>query len=113
MNLKGRHFLTLKDFTAEEIDDLETALAVAKQEAKDADAALEAKLVGEITALETELLAKVTELQDKHNKDIADLKKIVDDNKAAADAQFKVVADQGLGMVEVKYLGRHNEPLIL
>lgn len=77
-----------------EIDALETALAAAKQEAKDADAALEAKLVGEITALETELLAKVTELQNKHDKDIADLKKIVDDNKAAADAQFKVVADQ-------------------
>ena len=28
-------------------------------------------------------------------------------------ASIKVVADQGLGMVEVKYLGRHNEPLIL
>jgi ribonuclease G len=26
---------------------------------------------------------------------------------------IKVVADQSLGMVEVKYLGRHNEPLIL
>lgn len=77
-----------------EIDALETALAAAKKEAADADAALEAKLVKEINDLETELLAKVTELQAKHDKDIADLKKIVDDNKAAADAQFKVVADQ-------------------
>lgn len=77
-----------------EIDALETALAAAKKEAADADAALEAKLVKEINDLETELLAKVTELQAKHDKDIAELVKKVDDNKAAADAQFKVVADQ-------------------
>ncbi len=77
-----------------EIDALETALAAAKKEAADADAALEAKLVKEINDLETELLAKVTELQAKHDKDIAELAKKVDDNKAAADAAFAAVAEQ-------------------
>ena len=77
-----------------EIDALEVALEAAKKAAADADAALKAELVKEITDLETELLAKITALETKHNEEIAALAKKVDDNKAAVDAEFAKVAGQ-------------------
>ena len=77
-----------------EIDALEVALEAAKKAATDADAALKAELVKEITDLETELLAKITALETKHNEEIAALAKKVDENKAAADAEFAKVAGQ-------------------
>lgn len=80
-----------------EIDALETAIAQAKQEAKDADAALKAELLKEITDLETELLAKITELQTKLEGDIETLRtdmqtKIDEANKAIDEANDAIDA---------------------
>lgn len=80
-----------------EIDALETAIAQAKQEAKDADAALKAELLKEITDLETELLAKITELQTKLEGDIETLRtdmqtKIDEANKAIGEANDAIDA---------------------
>lgn len=80
-----------------EIDALETAIAQAKQEAKDADAALKAELLKEITDLETELLAKITELQTKLEGDIEALRtdmqtKIDEANKAIGEANDAIDA---------------------
>lgn len=79
----NQSILDLQAALAAEKAALEAAIEAAKKASVDGDAALKADLEKQIADLTT-----------KHNDDIAALQKAMQDNVAAVEAQFKVVADQ-------------------